>query len=89
MKWILDRFVSRRDGGPDPTENEAAISPPRTWRTSTMSNKTKVILELNQQQLELLDNTVSQGEGSDRESIVRRALWEYASEHRVNQEPGS
>jgi len=54
-----------------------------------MSNKTKVILELNQQQLELLDNTVSQGEGSDRESIVRRALWEYASEHRVNQEPGS
>jgi Arc/MetJ-type ribon-helix-helix transcriptional regulator len=37
-----------------------------------------VILRLNQQQLELIDNTVAHGEAADRASLVRRALREHA-----------
>ena len=40
-----------------------------------------VILRLNQQQLELIDNTVARGEARDRESLVRRALREHAEKH--------
>lgn len=40
-----------------------------------------VVLRLNQQQLELLDQTLASGAAPDRESLVRRALREYAAIH--------
>jgi len=40
--------------------------------------KTIVKLRLNQQQLELIDNSVKAGESGSREELVRRALREYA-----------
>jgi Arc/MetJ-type ribon-helix-helix transcriptional regulator len=39
---------------------------------------TKIKLRLNQQQLELIDNTVRAGESKSREDVVRRALREFA-----------
>jgi bacterioferritin-associated ferredoxin len=36
---------------------------------------------LNQQQLELLDNTVARGIAPDRESLIRTALKEFAAKH--------
>lgn len=42
---------------------------------------TMVVLRLNQQQLELLDKTLASGAAPDRESLVRRALREYAANH--------
>jgi Arc/MetJ-type ribon-helix-helix transcriptional regulator len=36
---------------------------------------------LNQQQLELLDHTVARGIAPDRESLIRKALKEFASKH--------
>ena len=39
---------------------------------------TKIKLRLNQQQLELIDNTVRAGESNSREDLVRRALREFA-----------
>ncbi len=39
---------------------------------------TKVKLRLNQQQLELIDNTIKAGESNSREDLVRRALREFA-----------
>lgn len=45
-----------------------------------MASRT-VTLKLNQQQLELIDNTVAKGEAPDRAALVRRALNEYAREH--------
>ena len=39
---------------------------------------TKIKLRLNQQQLELIDNTVRSGESNSREDLVRRALREFA-----------
>ncbi len=41
----------------------------------------RVTLRLNQQQLELLDNTVAKGEASSRADLVRRALKEFAARH--------
>ena len=38
---------------------------------------TKIKLRLNQQQLELIDNTVRAGESNSREDLVRRALREF------------
>ena len=43
----------------------------------------KVVLKLNQQQLELIDRTVERGEAKDRVALVRRALREYARAHGV------
>ena len=37
----------------------------------------RVRLRLNQQQLELIDNTVSAGEAASREDLIRRALREF------------
>jgi uncharacterized protein YcgI (DUF1989 family) len=37
----------------------------------------RITLKLNQQQLELLDRTVSQGHAADREGLIRRALAEF------------
>ena len=39
----------------------------------------KVTVRLNQQQLELMDRTVAQGIATDRVSLVRLALREYAA----------
>ena len=41
----------------------------------------KVRLRLNQQQLELIDNTVKAGEAASREDLIRRALREFAAAH--------
>ena len=41
----------------------------------------KIVLELNQQQMELIDKTVTQGEAEDRAGLIRRALREYAAAH--------
>jgi hypothetical protein len=40
---------------------------------------TVVKLRLNQQQLELMDRTIAQGVATDRVSLVRLALREYAA----------
>jgi Arc/MetJ-type ribon-helix-helix transcriptional regulator len=37
----------------------------------------KVKLRLNQQQIELLDNTIRSGESNSRDDLVRRALREF------------
>jgi hypothetical protein len=47
-------------------------------RNSLMTD-TVVKLRLNQQQLELMDRTIAQGVASDRVSLVRLALREYAA----------
>jgi hypothetical protein len=39
-----------------------------------------VIVSLNQQQLELLDRTIDRFPGSDRESLMVRALKEFCAE---------
>jgi len=39
---------------------------------------TKIKLRLNQQQLELIDNTIRSGESNSRDDLVRRALREFA-----------
>jgi Arc/MetJ-type ribon-helix-helix transcriptional regulator len=39
---------------------------------------TKIKLRFNQQQLELIDNTVRAGESNSREDLIRRALREFA-----------
>ena len=40
-----------------------------------------VRLRLNQQQLELIDNTVKAGEAPSRAELIRRALREFAAAH--------
>ena len=45
--------------------------------------ETVVILRLNQQQLELIDRTIAQGIASDRVSLVRLALREYATAYKA------
>ena len=42
-------------------------------------SETIIKLRLNQQQLELIDRTIAQGVASDRVSLVRLALREYAA----------
>jgi Arc/MetJ-type ribon-helix-helix transcriptional regulator len=43
--------------------------------------ETKVQLRLNQQQLELIDNSIKAGESASREELIRRALREFAAAH--------
>jgi Arc/MetJ-type ribon-helix-helix transcriptional regulator len=38
----------------------------------------KIKLRLNQQQIELIDNTIRAGESNSRDDLVRRALREFA-----------
>jgi Arc/MetJ-type ribon-helix-helix transcriptional regulator len=38
----------------------------------------KIKLRLNQQQIELIDNTIRSGESNSRDDLVRRALREFA-----------
>jgi hypothetical protein len=45
-----------------------------------MTAKT-VKLVLNQQQLELIDNTLARGIASDREALIRQALRQFADKH--------
>ena len=45
-----------------------------------MSGKTVQLL-LNQQQLEMLDNTIAKGIAADRKALVRLALREFAERH--------
>jgi Arc/MetJ-type ribon-helix-helix transcriptional regulator len=40
-----------------------------------------VTLKLNQQQIELVDRTIARGAASDRASLIRLALREYAARH--------
>lgn len=40
-----------------------------------------IVLKLNQQQLELIDRTISRGVAADRKSLVKLALREYAGRH--------
>lgn len=44
----------------------------------------KVVLQLNQQQMELVDKTVARGEAEDRAALIHRALREYAAAHGKN-----
>jgi Arc/MetJ-type ribon-helix-helix transcriptional regulator len=44
---------------------------------STMST-TKIKLRLNQQQLELIENSIRSGESNSREDLILRALREFA-----------
>ena len=44
----------------------------------------KVVLQLNQQQMELVDKTVARGEAEDRAALILRALREYAAAHGKN-----
>jgi Arc/MetJ-type ribon-helix-helix transcriptional regulator len=43
--------------------------------------ETTVRLRLNQQQLELIDNSIKAGECGSREELIRRALREFAAAH--------
>ena len=56
--------------------SDAAIS--QVYKTGTVMQGTTVVLRLNQQQLELVDRTVSLGAAANRAALVRRALREYA-----------
>jgi metal-responsive CopG/Arc/MetJ family transcriptional regulator len=47
---------------------------------TTMTEST-VRLRLNQQQLELIDNSIEAGESGSREELIRRALREFAAAH--------
>lgn len=41
----------------------------------------RVRLRLNDQQLELIDNTIKAGEAATREDLIRRALREFCETH--------
>ena len=47
----------------------------------------RVVLRLNQQQMELVKKTVARGEAADRAQLVRRALNEFAARHQPAAEP--
>jgi Arc/MetJ-type ribon-helix-helix transcriptional regulator len=44
-----------------------------------------VSVKLNQQQLELIDRTLAQGEAADRAALIRRALREQAAKVKARQ----
>ncbi len=46
----------------------------------------RVVLQLNQQQLELIDRTIAEGAARDRAELVRLALREYAAAHQARQQ---
>jgi hypothetical protein len=46
-----------------------------------LMSATTVKVVLNQQQLELLDNTIARGIAPDRESLIRMALKEFVAMH--------
>jgi len=52
-----------------------------TLRRMITMTDTTVRLRLNQQQLELIDNSIKAGESGNREELIRRALREFAAGH--------
>ncbi len=44
-------------------------------------SEASIKLRLNQQQLELIDNSIKSGESDSRENLIRRALKEFAADH--------
>jgi len=46
-----------------------------------------VSVALNQQQLELIDNTIARGTAADRAELFRKALKEYSTAHRPASTP--
>lgn len=48
---------------------------------------TTVVLKLNQQQIELLDRTIACGAAADRETLIKRALREFAAQHDARRIP--
>jgi Arc/MetJ-type ribon-helix-helix transcriptional regulator len=47
----------------------------------TTMTETTIRLCLNQQQLELIDNSIEAGKSGSREEFIRRALREFAATH--------
>jgi hypothetical protein len=60
------------------THSRAVSGAGMTVRRVNIMTATKIKLRFNQQQLELIDNTVRAGESNSREDLVRRALREFA-----------
>jgi hypothetical protein len=48
-----------------------------------------VTLKLNQQQLELLDRTITRGVAPDRLALIRLALAQYAAQHGKSAQAGA
>jgi hypothetical protein len=59
------------------TRSRAVRGAGMTVRRLNIMTTTKIKLRLNQQQLELIDNTVRAGESNSREELVCRALREF------------
>ncbi len=51
--------------------------------------ETQATVRLNQQQWELVDNTVERGEAASREELFRTALREFWREHFADEHPKS
>lgn len=49
--------------------------------------ETKATVRLNQQQWELVDNTVERGEAASREALFKTALREFWREHFADEKP--
>ena len=49
--------------------------------TSGETKGHRIVVRLNQQQMELVDRTIAGGLAEDREQLLRRALKEYADRH--------
>ncbi|WP_158080813.1 hypothetical protein [Pelomonas sp. KK5] len=54
-----------------------------------MNSPHRVVLRLNQQQLELLDRTAARGVAPDRAALVLHALRAYAAAHRDKAQQGA
>jgi hypothetical protein len=59
------------------THSRAARGAGMTVRRMNIMTTTKIKLRLNQQQLELIDNTIRAGESNSRKDLVHRALREF------------
>jgi hypothetical protein len=68
-----------RSGDKSCIQDLATRLPPK----GSLMAETVIKLRLNQQQLELMDRTIAQGVASDRVSLVRLALREYAAARRA------
>jgi Arc/MetJ-type ribon-helix-helix transcriptional regulator len=53
---------------------------------SAVSNR--IALRLNQQQLELIDQSVKAGEATDRAELIRRSLREFVQSHPMKSTSG-
>jgi Arc/MetJ-type ribon-helix-helix transcriptional regulator len=64
---------------------DVAFSVYKIWLEEVFLQNKVVTLRLNQQQLELLDRTVSRGAAADRPSLIRLALRELAAKRRAEE----